>query len=96
VIYEIKFTPEAEKTYESVVSQLFERWGEKFVFKFESRLEKVLDTLTHSPFIYPVVVESTQIRKSILHKNCSLLYKVTDQSIVIICFWDNRQDPIFT
>lgn len=94
--FEIRFTPEAEDTYDSVVSQLLERWGEKFVGKFESRLEKILETLSHSPFLYPIVLESSQIRKCVLHKNCSLLYKVIDQYVVIVCFWDNRQDPIFT
>lgn len=88
-MYEIIFTSEAEDTYESVVTQLSERWREKFVLKVENRLEKALETLAHSLFMYPVVVEATQIRKCILHKNCSLLYKV------IICFWDNRQEPIF-
>jgi len=34
VKYGIKFTPEAEDTYEAVVSQLLDRWGEKFVLRF--------------------------------------------------------------
>ena len=67
--FEIRFAPEAEDTYESVISQLYERWGEKFVVKFEARLEKALMTLSHSPFIYPLLAGSTQVRKCILHKN---------------------------
>ncbi len=42
----------------------------------------------------PKAEENTEVRKCILHKNCSMLYKVYDEIIVIICFWDNRQDPL--
>lgn len=94
--YDIKFTPEAEDTYESVVAQLLNRWGEEFVCRFERLLEKALEKLLHSPFMYPVIVETTQIRKCLLHKNCSLLYTVIKDSVVVVCFWDNRQDPIFS
>lgn len=92
--FEIKFTPEAEETYDAVVSQLRQRWGDRFVVKFEIKVLKCLDTITTTPYIYPVVEENTGIRKCLLHKNCSMFYKIYDEAILIVCFWDNRQDPI--
>ncbi len=32
--FELKFTPEAEETFESVILQLQQRWGDDFVVKF--------------------------------------------------------------
>ncbi|MDF2909685.1 MAG: Plasmid stabilization system protein ParE [Sporolactobacillus laevolacticus] len=93
--FELRFTPEAEDTYTSVIEQLFNKWGEKYVFKLQNRLEKVLNTLTENPELYPIVVETTEIRKCLLHKNCSLLYKIMGEQVVVLCFWDNRQEPIF-
>lgn len=95
MIWEIRFTPEAEDSYESIAAQLNERWGEKFVLKFEARLEKALTQLSESPFLYPIVYEAMEIRRYILHKNCSLLYKVAEKQVVVVCFWDNRQEPLF-
>jgi plasmid stabilization system protein ParE len=92
--FEIRFTPEAEETYNAVVDQLRERWGERFVTKFEDKVLKCLDTLQSTPYIYPVAEENTEIRKCLLHKNCSMLYKIYDEDILIVCFWDNRQDPL--
>ncbi|HEY4194997.1 MAG TPA: hypothetical protein VGM63_05650 [Mucilaginibacter sp.] len=92
--FEIRFTPEAEETYESLVMQLRQKWGEKFVNKFEVKVSRSLDTISTEPFIYPVAEENTEIRKCLLHKNCSMLYKAYDNVILIVCFWDNRQDPI--
>jgi hypothetical protein len=50
--FEIKFTPEAEETYEAVISQLRQRWGDKFVTTFEARVLKSLRTISKSPYIY--------------------------------------------
>ena len=94
--FEIKFTPEAEETYDAVVTQLRQRWGDRFVMKFEDRVLKCLDTISTTPYLYPVTDENIAIRKCLLHKNCSVLYKIYDHYILIICFWDNRQDPILT
>lgn len=93
--YEVIFTPEAEDTYESIVAQLSERWGEKFVLEFENNLDEVLENLEKSPFMYPVYEEAIQIRRVVLHKNCSLLYKVISEVVLVVCFWDNRQDSAF-
>jgi len=92
--FELIFTPEAEETFDAVITQLQQRWGEKFVDKFEKRVSDCLDTIANTPFIYPVTEENQGIRKCILHKTCSMLYKVDEHKIIIICFWDNRQEPL--
>lgn len=55
--YTLRFTPEAEDTYDSLLAQLMERWVERFVLKFEGRVSKALDTLSKTPFLYPVAIE---------------------------------------
>lgn len=34
------------------------------------------------------------VRVATLNKQCSLFYKVTETTIVLLFFWDNRQEPI--
>lgn len=94
MIFEIKFTPEAGETYDAVISQLKQQWGDKFVIRLEKSLLKRLNIISTTPFLYPIIHEPTQVRKCVLHKNCSLLYRVFNNTVVIICFWDNRQEPI--
>ncbi len=94
--FEVKFTPEAEETYDAVVTQLFDRWGEAFVKKFEARVSKAINIISSTPQMYPVIEDNTKIRRCVLHKNCSMLYKVSDRVVVVVCFWDNRQEPIFS
>lgn len=92
--FEIKFSPIAEETFDAVVAQLRQRWGDKFVVRFEDRLLKSLHTISITPDIFPVVNDKTAVRRCLLHKNCSLLYKINAEEILIICFWDNRQEPL--
>lgn len=93
--YLVRVTPEAEDTYDALSSQLMERWGERFVKRFENLVSKALDTLGKTPLLYPIVNEETRVRKCIVHKNCSILYQVVEQTVIIVCFWDNRQEPLF-
>ena len=50
--YTLRFTPEAEDTYDSLSSQLMERWGERYVLRFEARVSKALETLSKTPLLY--------------------------------------------
>jgi len=40
--FEIRLTREAEETYDAVVTQLRQRWGDRFVNKFEAKVLKCL------------------------------------------------------
>jgi plasmid stabilization system protein ParE len=91
----VRFTPEAEETFDLLVSQLHQRWGDSVVIKFQAKVLNALTTVGNTPLIYPVTEEITCIRKCILHKNRSMLYKVYYNVILIVCFWDNRYNSIF-
>lgn len=90
----VKFSPRAEETYDAIATQLRQRLGEKFVVKLEVKMRKSLSLISSSPYSYPIIEETTEVRRCVLHKNCSMFYKVYEGVILIICFWDNRQDPL--
>ncbi len=95
--YALLFTAEAVETFDAISTQILERWGETVWSEFNDKVSKSLDTISNSPLIYPIVSENIlDVRKCIFHKNCSIIYKITDKTTIhIICFWDNRQEPIF-
>ncbi len=92
--YDVSFTRKANSTFISVRDQLLNKWGQRTLAKFEQRTVKVLKTLSHSPFSYQAIEDNPNVRKAYIHKNCSLYYKVRDEKVAILFFWDNRQDPI--
>jgi len=68
MIFEIKFTPEAEETYNAIISQLRERWGDKFVKTFEIKISKMFDIISTAPYSYPIDSNNVQLRKCVPHK----------------------------
>jgi plasmid stabilization system protein ParE len=97
VSFNLYFTKEAKETFQSICSQIEERWGEKQLDKFKIIVSESLDNLCRSPKLYPLVSKKhPSLRKYIFHKNCSIFFKIVDSDNVhIICFWDNRQEPLF-
>lgn len=70
--YNIEFTPEAEDTFDALTEQLANRWGLEYVYQFEDRVIKALNIISDTPLLYPVIVESSQIRKCVLHNKSNL------------------------
>jgi plasmid stabilization system protein ParE len=94
VIYELVFAGAAKKTYAAIQTQIQNRWGDRSLKKFETKTVKTLATISQSPFIFKSVTENQNIRKGLIHKNCSVFYEVKERHIEILFFWDNRQEPI--
>lgn len=94
--YEIVFTKEAEETFDLIVNQLLDRWGLKTVLKFQELTSVCLDKIQGNPYLYQEIEELTQIRRCIIHANCSILYHISSSKVEVLCFWDNRQNPLLT
>jgi plasmid stabilization system protein ParE len=94
-MFEVVFSKKANETFGFIQSQLLERWGADIVIKFEQRTMLVIETISNLPYIYQCIEMDPEVRKALIHKNCSLFYRIKGQKIVILFFWDNRQDPIW-
>ncbi|GAB2974100.1 hypothetical protein GCM10027049_05380 [Mucilaginibacter puniceus] len=92
--FNVVFTDEADDTFDSIGNQSLDRWGELERFKFRERVYEIVDKISKSPLIFQEVKGSTNIRKAVIHKNCSLFYSIKDTRIEILFFLDNRQEPI--
>ena len=62
---------------------------------FHSPVENSIDLIGTNPFIFQIIEENLQVRKGYIHKNCSIIYRINKLKIEVICFYDNRQEPIF-
>ncbi len=50
--------------------------------------------ISHQPYMFKASILTQDIRKGIISKQKSFFYKVHKDSIEILFFWDNRQEPI--
>jgi plasmid stabilization system protein ParE len=88
------FSRQAKETYAAIQAQLYNRWGDVVLKKFERKTVKTLDLILQSPLMFKSIPDNPNIRKGLIHKNCSVFYEVKPNEIEVLFFWDNRQDPI--
>ena len=93
-MFELVFSKKANQTFDLIQEQILNRWGERSVKKFDERVYEVLQLLKESPLIYEAVRQYPNVRRATIHPNCTLYYKIDKKRIVLLFFWDNRQEPI--
>jgi plasmid stabilization system protein ParE len=91
---EVRWAKEAEFTFDSIVSLIKNNWGEQSSDRFILKTKKVLNSISQHPFMFP---ESgiDNIRKAVITRQSSVFYEVYSDKILLVFFWDNRQDPLF-
>ncbi|MDR6784615.1 plasmid stabilization system protein ParE [Pedobacter africanus] len=93
--WEILISETAVETFNAIQDQIFQRLGNKAVEEFEKNTLKVLELIQHSPFMFKETVLDSNIRKGLIKKRSSIFYEVKSNTIVVLFFWDNRQEPAF-
>jgi plasmid stabilization system protein ParE len=91
---EIVLTPRAKETFIATILFIQYKWGNNSAEKFIERTYEVLDTIAQQPYIFKAYQEEN-VRKGLITKHTSVIYRVVSDRIEVLFFWDNRQEPIF-
>ncbi len=84
----------AVETFEAIRAQILERLGNKAVQDFETNTVRTLELIQRSPFMYKETKSNPDVRVALIKKRSSIFYEVKSTKIVVLFFWDNRQEPI--
>lgn len=86
-------TKTAFKKFQLIVKYLVEEWGETVGIQFEKRTKNFLNLLADFPEIGVVVNPEKKIRAFQLTKLTRIYYRIKEDRIMILTFFDVRQDP---
>jgi plasmid stabilization system protein ParE len=89
---EIKWTPEAEETYDKVIEYLERVWTPKEISHFIVHTEKVLHFISENPLLFRKS-NKRNIHEALITPHNLLLFRVKPHQIELITFFDTRQDP---
>lgn len=92
--YTILWTPKALDTFEAIALQLIERWNIETALSFDQKVEITIRQLEINPKIYQVS-KRNKLRKCVIHKNVSLIYRINKGIVELIVFIDNRDEHGF-
>lgn len=93
---DIVYTPRAQLTLIACYNFVLENWGEKYADEFIFKIESILIKISEQPYIFRSTVIGDDVRIALVVKHVSLVYEIRKDKIILLFFWDNRQDPVFS
>lgn len=88
---EIFVTPRAERNFDSIVRYIEDKWGEKTANEFIQKADRLFVLLKNFPTMGSI--ENGDIRGFQLTKQTRILYRIRPNKIIILAFFDVRQNP---
>lgn len=91
----VVYTPKAKKTLKLIYDFLIQNWGKNSAENFLNKTDELVSQIAKQPFMFKATAIDFNVRIATITKQTSLFYEVKDDMIVLLFFYDNRQDPVF-
>ncbi len=88
---QVYVTPRAEQNFDSIVNYIKQNFGEQTAKEFIYKADEIFGLLKDFPLMGQV--ESNDIRGFQLSRQTRILYRVRNNKIIILAFFDVRQNP---
>ena len=88
----IVWSADAVADYEHNINYLLEAWGTKETQQFIDEVSEMLSTISKMPELFPLS-DYRNVRKCVVRKQISILYRVSDKQIELVRIWNNKQNP---
>lgn len=88
---EVVWTKRADTKFTKILEYLNEVWGQKVTEAFIQRTYDFLDILIDFPEIGVIQNATRNIRGFALTKHITVFYRIDNQNIILLNFFDNRQ-----
>lgn len=92
MVKEIVWSEKSISTFERVIQYLNEEWTEKEVVNFILETERVIEFISEHPYIFRDT-KYHGIKEALVTPHNLLVYKIESEKIILITFWDTRQNP---
>ena len=90
---EIKWSKKADQKFDKILEYLILNWGENVTKNFVKKVYDFLDILAEYPEIGSIENKEKGIRGFTIVKQVNIFYRIKDQNIILLDFFDKRQDP---
>jgi plasmid stabilization system protein ParE len=90
---EIYWSKRAVKKFDKILEYLLEEWGERVTRNFVKKVYSFLEILSEYPEIGTIENKEKKVRGFTVVKDINIFYEVSGERIVLLDFFDNRQNP---
>jgi len=89
----IYWSNSADEKFEQIIAYLNKNWGEKVTSNFVNNVFDFLEILKKFPKIGSIEYEEKNIRGFVIVKQVTLFYRIHNNKIILLDFFDNRSNP---
>lgn len=89
---QVVWSEDALIDYHQNIDYLLKEWSEKVALEFMEDVEATIELINDFPELYPLT-EYLGVRKALVRKQITLFFRIKDEKIYLIRFWNNYQDP---
>lgn len=90
---EIKWSKKADDKFDDILNYLALEWGANTTSSFVKKVYDLIQILSEFPEIGTLENKKLGIRGFTITKQVNVFYRVTKKEIILLDFFDNRQDP---
>jgi plasmid stabilization system protein ParE len=90
---EIFWSKRADTKFDKILEYLNSEWGERVTSAFVKKVYDFLDILVEFPEIGTLENTKRNIRGFVIVKQITIFYKSSGDNIILLNFFDNRQNP---
>lgn len=83
----------ADKRFDDIIIFLQEKWGPQVTTTFVRKVYDFLEVLSEFPELGTIENKEKNIRGFTIVKQVNIFYKVKGNKIILLNFFDNRQNP---
>jgi len=92
VVKKIIWTPESEKSFETILTYLQQKWSQREIIKFIKKTDEVINHIQHFPLSYRHAgIGDT--REAVITKQTILIYRVSGSTLYLVYFWNTSKNP---
>ncbi len=91
--FEVEWSGDAVEDFEEIITWLEQHWSEEIAADFAIRVSEVIQILQKMPFAYRVISKKRAVRRCVISKQTSMFYKVQKNKVILLAFFDSRQNP---
>ena len=91
--YKIRWTDHALSELEDTIEYLEKNWTERELKNFSQELDHTIELISRNPEVFQLTRKDSTVRRAVVSKFNNLYYRQNNETIEILSFFPNRQDP---
>ncbi len=91
--YKILWTDHALSELKDITEYLEENWTKRELKNFYRELDHTIELISKNPALFQVSKKKKNVRRAVVAKFNNLYYQKNNDTVEILSFFSNRQDP---